>query len=112
MSRVKAFTIRAGDYGHELDFYVIDEDGAAYTIPEGATVTFEVRLDGELADLFLTDTEHVTVVDEAAGHLRYTVQDGDFDLGDDGSYWCRMVINTITTGEVGLTVLPEQDMPV
>jgi len=111
MSRVKNFTIRAGDYGQELDFYVIDEDGAIYTIPEAATCTFEVREDGELVDLFLSDTAHVTVVDAPGGQLRYTVQSGDFDAADAGAYWCRMHVNTITTSEVALTVLDDQTVP-
>jgi len=111
MSRVKNFTIRAGDYGQELDFYVIDEDGAIYTIPEAPTVTFEVRLDGEDVDLFLSDTAHVTVVDGPGGQLRYTVQTGDFDAADAGSYWCRMKVNNITTSEVALTVQEDQTVP-
>jgi hypothetical protein len=110
MTTVQAFTIRAGDYGHELDFYVLDENGSPYDIPESATVTFECRLDGAEA-LFITDTDHVTIVDDPGGQLRYTVQSGDFAAGDEGSYWCRMLINNITTSEVPLTVLADQTAP-
>lgn len=110
MPTVQAFTIRAGDYGQELDFYLLDENGAVYVIPEAATVTFECRLDGA-AELFIGDTAHVTIVDDDAGHVRYTVQDGDFEAEDAGVYFARMRVNNITSGEVPMTVLEDQELP-
>ena len=110
MATVSSFTIRAGDYGHELDFYILDENGAVYDLQAGATLTFECRLDGASA-LFITNTAHVTIVDDPGGQVRYTVQSGDFDAGDEGSYWCRVKVNNITTSEVPLTVQADQTAP-
>lgn len=107
MTRVTSFVIRGGDCTQELDFKILDEDGAVYPIPEAATIVFECRLDGASV-LFFADDDYVTVVEAAAGHVRYTVQSGDFDSADAGTYFCRMLVNHITTDEVGLTVLADQ----
>jgi len=109
MTVTNTFVIKVGDYGHELDFYVLDEDGAVYTIPAEATLTFEAYLDGT-TDLVVEDTTHVAVVGATSeGHIRYTVQSAAFATA--GTYWCQVLINTITTDKVQLTVLADQTTP-
>lgn len=109
MAATKSFKIRANDYGHEWDFKLVDENGAIYVIPEAATVTFEAYLEGT-TKLHVSDTAHVTIVDADAGHLRYTVQDGDWATSDEGTYYGRMVVNTITSEEVVIVCLPDQEV--
>ena len=110
MTVQNSFVIRAGDYGHELDFFLIDRDGKPYPIPAEPTITLEARLDGA-AVLFLSDNTHVSVINADGGKARYTVQSGDWDTGDEGLYWLRLVVNTITCAEVPLSVLADEQMP-
>ena len=110
MSREQRFDgVREGDYGHELHFYLTNLDGSAYSIPSGATVTFEAYKDGETS-LTIDDTNNVTVPTQSGddiGHCYYTVQSGDFDSSSAGTYWCRMKVNTITSAEAKLVVKDE-----
>ena len=111
MGRSTSFILRESDYGQELDFYLVDEDGNAYAVPDAATVTFVCYLSGA-STYFISDSAHVTVVSADEGHVRYTVQSGDFDTTDAGSYYCYIKVNTITSStEVPLTVLDVKGAP-
>jgi hypothetical protein len=101
--------IRENDYGQELHFYLTNLDGSAYSIPGDATVTFEAYLE-DATSLTVNDTAHVTTPTQTGddiGHCYYTIQSADFDGTSAGTYWCRMKVNTITSGEAKLPVKDE-----
>ena len=106
MAVEQRFMIRENDYGHQLHFYLTVPDGSAYSIPGGATITFECYKDGATS-LTVTDTTHVTLVEATDGHVYYTVQSGDFGADSSGTYWCRIKVNTITSEEAKLVVKDE-----
>lgn len=100
--------MRVNDSGQKLHFRLFN-DGSPYSIPDGATVTFEAYLDGA-STLKINDANHVTVLEQTEnniGRAYYTVQNGDFTTGDAGDYWCRMKVNTITSYEAKLPVSEE-----
>lgn len=106
MVREQAFIVRENDYGHEFHFYFTLPDGDAYSIPDGATITFEAYKDGATS-LTIEDSTHTEVVSQAEGHVKYTVQDGDFGADSSGDYWCRMKANNITSEEAKLAIKDE-----
>lgn len=95
MTREQKFISQLSDYGHIFTFNLYELDGSAYEIPEAATVTFEAYTDGG-AELTITDTAHVTI-NEGRLSCYYTTQSGD--ISTEGTYWCRMKINNITSSE-------------
>ena len=103
MGREQKFITQLGDYGHIFTFNLNEFDGTAYTIPDGATVTFEAYVDGGSA-LTINNTANVTIVDGRQS-CYYTTQSGDISTA--GTYWCRMLVNNITSFEAKWIVKSE-----
>ena len=108
--RVKG--IQENDYGQLLHFWLYTEDNSVrspYEISDAAIVTFEIYLDGASV-LFFSNTANVTVPTQTGddiGHCYYTIQSDNFGNDSAGTYWCRMKVNTVTSGEAKLIVKDE-----
>jgi len=84
-----------GDFGHEINFFLRDAEGAKFAVDDGEdTVAFEHYLDGAASPTSVESNVEVDPDDTGdTSHVRYTIQEGDLDAA--GTYWCRFAVNNM-----------------
>lgn len=102
--KLREFTLMEGDLLPALDFNVVDGDGNPFDLTGGTAVFLMATLPPSID----VDSENeidaaATIVDAAAGHLRYQWQSGDTD--ERGKY---VAVFEVTVGSRKFTV-PNDD---
>jgi len=75
VSYVTTIRVSAGDYGYDLEFLVVDEEGKTVDL-SGASIEVVFEKRGEKRASF---TKRGTIVDALSGKFKITIEQGDLE---------------------------------
>ena len=81
-------SFRLDDFGEQLDFHFVEEDGDAFDLT-GMTVEFKAKRLNDLDEFLFTET--LTITDETAGEANVVFADGN--MSEKGSFDGLLVIS-------------------